>query len=355
MYLDYTPPMRFLLLLLLLALAPAAPAADRATAREHVQRGIALYDAGKPQQAAAEFRHAIAADPAWSLPHYELALALWTLKDLPTARAAAEESIRLEPSCWDCHSLLGSILDDAGEHQRAYELFQKAAQLAPAEGRPHYDMAIASLRLKQQDRAIAHLRDAQRIKPSYPTPYWVLGILYFEQGKLFLADEQLRQFIKLETSGRRYEAAKQLTDRQITIDTSGQKEDDATADAMSYCIVRAADMLPDEYRKRRPGAETYAADLADDAEVFSTWAQIISEGKRVAKSPFGFLVRVRDGGYMKPYLLVAFPDRYAADRSAFDTANPGKLAEFRAWAAGNAIPLTPPRPGCTVRWMDRSW
>lgn len=338
---------------LALLVSVTVPAQDRDTARRHVQKGNDLYDSGAYDEATVEYKAAMAADPGWSTPHYELAQTLWQQKRFTAADAEAEKALSLEPECWLCVVLRGAIADDAGKPDVALTLFRTAAEMDPKQAKPHFEAGVALIRLQRVEESIAELKKAQELEPKYASPYFLLGNIYFRQGRLFLADDQYREAAKLEPDSERGKKAKERSTHQITLDSSAPQ--DESVDALSYCLTRAADMLPEEYRKRRPGADTYGADLEDDASVYSSWAQIISEGERAKHSKMYYLVRVRDAGYMKPFLLVAYPDRYPQERIDFEQTSAVKLVEFRQWAEKERIPLAAPRIRCEVRWMERSW
>jgi tetratricopeptide (TPR) repeat protein len=327
--------------------------ADRKTAEAHVKTGNPLFDRGDYGGAQAEYEAAVKADPGWYEAHYELAQTLWVQKKFLEADAEAAKAFELEPKCWFCVALRGSIADDAGKPEEALKLYQKAAEVAPARAKPRFEAAITLIHLERYDEAIVNLKKAEELEPNYPSPYFALGNLYFAQGKFFLADEQYTRAIRLEPNSERTKKIKSRSDHQIVVDSSAPE--DESVDALSYCITRAADMLPEEYHKRRPGAETYADDLEDDAKVYSSWAQIISEGDNAKASKLFYLVNVRDAGYMKAFLLTVYPDRYQDERSESEKTASAKLAEFRQWARQENVPLSAPRIRCEVRWMERTW
>ncbi len=349
------------LLLAASLLCAAALAGQNQTSREragqHVRAGNVLYDQGKYEEAAKAYLQAIEVDPNWYSPHYELGQTYGQLKRSADAVRELELALKLNPDCSLCYQALGNIADDNGNSDQAIGFYKKAIGAAPEDGQPHFNLAIAYLRLNRVDDSISELREAERLSPKYASPYFVLGNLSYRQGKLFVAWDQLFQAIKLETSGRRYEEAKKLIDVNIILDN--KLSSDESADHLGYCLSRAASMVPEAYRKRFPNAETYADTLDEAVKVLGTWATILGEaaGKRAKKRApeLANLVKIHKAGYLAPYLLLTTGERFAPDRQKYETENPGKVGEFQKWAQDNNVAITPLYPRCEVRWMNRVW
>src|ERR1041385_5497568 len=80
--------MRNLLIALLCALPVLAQ--EKLDAAKLTQEGIALYDAGKLDDAIAKYKAALAADPQYATASYELGLTLAAKGDYAACRAALE-------------------------------------------------------------------------------------------------------------------------------------------------------------------------------------------------------------------------------------------------------------------------
>lgn len=337
--------------------APAAPRGKPSEeAQQHLQRGVELFDQGKLEEAKAEEEQVTALAPDWYQGYFELGQTYWAMKNLAEAEKQMRLAIARQPDCWLCLTGLGNVLDDAGRREEAVGYFKQAIAVAPAVGKPRYNLAITDIRMDRIDDAITELQAAESVEPDYASPWFLLGRIYFDQQKLYLADEQLTQATKLESKGDRYDQAKQLIDISLTLDQD-LKEDEG-AIHLAYCMTRAAAMTPEEYHKRFPGAETYVDNLDEQVYVLGTFAQIVdelSEGGKKLDPTFGFLVAIKKAGYLAPYVLLSSGDRFAGERKEFEAKNPGKIAEFQQWAAKNKIAIAPLQPRCEVRWMGRAW
>jgi tetratricopeptide (TPR) repeat protein len=347
------------LLLVLVAASPFwsqnPPNSVPAQASEKVHNGNKLYDKGEYAEAVREYESAMTLAPAWYEPHYELAQSYGQMKRPDDARKEYEIALGLDPKCWLCYQGLGNLADDLGDHNLALQHYQKSVDLAPDQGQPRYNLAITYVRLKKIDEAISALKEAERLKPDYASPYFLLGKIYYSQQKYYLAFDQLFQATKLEKSGARFDQAKKLIDVQITVDN--KLEAGAMGNHLAYCLARSGSISPEEYRKRFPGAETYIDDLHEEEYVLESLATMVGEfaQKKKVEAEFGRLVAINKAGYLKQFILSSESDRLAKDLQQYQQQNPGGMEDFRKWAAANKISTDAIHPRCEVRWMGQTW
>jgi tetratricopeptide (TPR) repeat protein len=317
-----------------------------------INEGTRLHDQRKFEEAIAKYQQAAAIDPNKYDAWYEMGFSYRELKIYDKAQENLKKAIELEPKCWHCLNGMGQTLDDAGKPEEALTWYEKAEVVAPARGNIQFSKAITYLRLKRTEEAIAALRKAEQLEPKYPSPYFLLGRIYYTQGKLILAGEQWQKLKELESDSARTKQIEGLINVSVNID-SKLPEKEGT-DAMAYCISLAGSLLPENARKSNPQAENIPDDIARAMEVHSTFLTIARERKAIS-SRFKPLVVINDAGYLKSYLLTVNGDRYAKDKEAFIKSDPGKLEEFQAWAQKKKIDLAPIDYGCEVKWMGRNW
>jgi Flp pilus assembly protein TadD len=324
-------------------------------AAEKVHNGNALYDKGSYEEAVKEYESAITLAPGWFEPHYELGQTYYEMKRPDDARTQYDLALGCDPACWLCYQGFGNLADDLGDRELALKNYQKAVNLAPGRGQPRYNLAITYVRLQRVDEAISALKDAERLQPEYASPYFLLGKIYYEQKRFYLAADQLFQATKLEKGGARFDQAKKLIDVQIVVDEKLDKN--SMASHMSYCLARAGSISPEEYRKRFPGAETYVDNLAEEEYVLGNFATMAGElfSKKKGNSEFGRLIAIKTAGYLAPFILSSNGERFGKELPEYETKNPGRMEEFRKWASENKVSLEPIHPRCEVRWMGQTW
>ena len=332
-----------------------ASSSPPAEAAQKVHEGNALYDAGKYSEAVEKYLSAIEVAPDWYEPHYELGQTYYQMKRPGESEAQYKLALRADPNCWICYQGLGNLADDSGSSALALEDYQKAVQLAPDQAQPRYNLAIAYVRTQKVDDAISSLKEAERLRADYASPYFLLGTIYHQQRRFYLAFDQLFKATKLETSGSRFENAKKLTDFQLIVDE--KLSADLVGPHMAYCLARSAAMSPESYRKRFPVAETYLEDLREEEYVLSDFATMVSElsSKKSSDKNSERIALIKKAGYLVPFILVSSGQRFTNAADQFEKTNPGCLDEFRKWAGDNKVSLEPIHARCEVHWMGQTW
>lgn len=100
-------------------------------ARLHLARGKTALDARRFEEAAAEFRQAVAAEPASVPAHFNLGAALSQTGDLRGAVEQFEEALRLDPSHANAQYNLGLVLAQMNRHEEAVSHLQAAVKSSP--------------------------------------------------------------------------------------------------------------------------------------------------------------------------------------------------------------------------------
>jgi tetratricopeptide (TPR) repeat protein len=159
--------------------------------------GVAMFQHGYLDQAAASFQQVIATDPANADAYYNLGTLRLGQNDLAHARQYLEETLRLKPDYPEAWNNLGMIAAQQGRPDEAIRDFQKA--LAQ---RPEYATALLNLGniyRRQQNFADARkcFNQAIRIQPDNPEVNYSFGMLYAQQGQLEQAAGYLEKAIAL--------------------------------------------------------------------------------------------------------------------------------------------------------------
>src|SRR3982750_3819735 len=90
------------------------------------QRGSVLYEQGRHDMAAAEFRRVLAEDPDYAPAHALLALCLGRTDQKEEALREADEAVRLAPDMAFCHFVRGYALLAADRAREAEEAARTA-------------------------------------------------------------------------------------------------------------------------------------------------------------------------------------------------------------------------------------
>jgi Flp pilus assembly protein TadD len=182
---------------------------------EHNARGIELADRGWLDEAASEFRKAIALDGASAHAHDNLATIFAEKGQLTEALQEFMEALRIEPESPTTHHYLASFLASHGqelaiqEYRRALELefdfpdahlnlalalaergqldeavleLETAHAQAPEDEVIEHELASCLIDLERYPEAIGHLKKIVREHPEHVEAYVDLGVAYTAQG-----------------------------------------------------------------------------------------------------------------------------------------------------------------------------
>ncbi|HEY7154252.1 MAG TPA: tetratricopeptide repeat protein [Gemmataceae bacterium] len=160
--------------------------------------GIALEKQGKPQEAIAAYRRAIAVEKN-AFAYNNLADALRQQGELDEAEAAFRKTIELEPKFAEAYNNLGALLSyERHDPIRASEYYRKAIELDPKDATAYSNLGLALRDQKKLDEAVAAHRKAIELDPKDAENYINLGIALANQKKLDEAVTAFRKAIELD-------------------------------------------------------------------------------------------------------------------------------------------------------------
>jgi len=159
--------------------------------------GIALFQRGYLEQAAASFRQVIAAKPNEPEAYYNLGTLYLRKNDLAEARQYLEQTVKLRPNYPEAWNNLGMIAAQQGQADDAIRNFRESLRLRP-------DYAIALLNLGNVYRRQGNVGEAEKLlkralelEPDNPEVNYNLGMLYAQQEQLPLAARYLERAVSL--------------------------------------------------------------------------------------------------------------------------------------------------------------
>lgn len=127
--------------------------------------GNALADAGRVDEAMAEYEAALALDPGMADVHYNLALALTARGRPAEALPRLQEALRLRPNYAPAVAAMGDALSDLGRFAEAVSHYESAVKLNPNDADTHHNLGAALVQLGRIPEARPHLAEAVRLRP----------------------------------------------------------------------------------------------------------------------------------------------------------------------------------------------
>jgi tetratricopeptide (TPR) repeat protein len=159
--------------------------------------GVAMFQRGYLEQAAASFQQVIAAKPEEPEAYYNLGTLYLRKNVLPDARRYLEQTVKLRPDYPEAWNNLGMIAGQEGQTDEAIRNFRQSLSL-----RPGYVTAMLNLgnlyrRQGAVDEAEKLLSHALELEPDNPETNYGLGMLYARQDQLPRASSYLEKAVNL--------------------------------------------------------------------------------------------------------------------------------------------------------------
>src|SRR5277367_764810 len=199
--------------------------------RNDFSYGVAMFQHGYLEQAAASFLQVIAAKPEEPEAYYNLGTLYLRKNILPDARRYLEQALKLRPDHPEAWNNLGMVAAQEGQSDEAIRDFQKSLELRPAyvtallnlgnfyrrqgaveeaekllsraleieadNAETNYSLGMLYARQNQLNRAADYLARAVSLRPDYHDALNNLGVLFVRQERYPEAKEKFETCIKL--------------------------------------------------------------------------------------------------------------------------------------------------------------
>ncbi|MEE9263641.1 MAG: tetratricopeptide repeat protein, partial [Vicinamibacteria bacterium] len=170
------------------------------SAQVHANRGIALLEQFRFEEAAAEFEAVVALEPD-SLPgQVNLGIAYFNQRDFDEAQVAFERAKALDPDNSYVHYNLGLIFKLMGNTEEAVIAFEKVAAQDPTDSMTLYYLGTLYANLGRLEDAEATLRKTLELRPNNESAHFSLGNVLIRQGRTEEGRKELETFRTLKES-----------------------------------------------------------------------------------------------------------------------------------------------------------
>jgi tetratricopeptide (TPR) repeat protein len=219
-------------------------------------------------------------------------------------------------------------------------------------------LAVTLNRLNRTPEAVQMLEKAISLQPKYASPYYNLAIFLCKQGECYRAEQTMRKFLELETSGPRAEQAQSLLRPNFSINPGHlDKRGKEIAAFARYGIVRGEWIL-EKHRQQDPGAKSYEPSLEEEVDALSQQATAWRESKRLdarLKEPeLDRLLHIADSGHLEAFAAWSFCSQHP-QRCTDAQRSSEAVRRLNQWAAANSVELKPIQQRGVLNWMGRKW
>ena len=160
-------------------------------------RGIAYAEAGRSQEALADFGRAIELNPFFFQVYANRALVLMNLGRLDEALADFNRALQVNPGYASAYAGRGSVLQDMGRPDLALVDYNQALGLDPADALTYYNRGLIYQSQGQEELAISDFTSAISFEPRVSEPHAARGISYLVRRNYDAAFEDFFQAIQL--------------------------------------------------------------------------------------------------------------------------------------------------------------
>jgi tetratricopeptide (TPR) repeat protein len=165
-------------------------------ARDLYLKGRALAEQLRAQDGRKFFEQAVAADPAFAMAHYQLAVTSPTAKDF---FSHLKEAVALSDKASEGEQLMIKVLEANGnaKPKEALEYAQQLVSKYPDDERAHFILGTSYFGRQDWDKAISEYQRSIAINPDFSGAYNLLGYSYRSIGKYDDAEQAFRKYIEL--------------------------------------------------------------------------------------------------------------------------------------------------------------
>jgi Flp pilus assembly protein TadD len=163
--------------------------------------GTTLKELGRPGEAEASYRKAVAIKPDFAEAHSNLGIALQELGRLEEAKASYSKAISVNPDYAEAYSNLGITLKELGRLQDAETSYKKAIAIKPDFAEAHSNLGITLEELGRLEDAETSYKKAIAFKPELLEAFSNLSLTLLFLDKLNEASQVLLKIIEMDPEG----------------------------------------------------------------------------------------------------------------------------------------------------------
>jgi tetratricopeptide (TPR) repeat protein len=142
------------------------------------------------------YEHALAVNPDNYVAHNNVAVALYAAGRKDEALAHYARAVELKPGYSDAHSNLGAVLAEKGRVAEAIQHYEWAIQIQPKNAKALNNLGLAFASTGRMQEAIQKWQDALRLQPDFADAHSNLGVALAQSGRMTEAMEQFEAALR---------------------------------------------------------------------------------------------------------------------------------------------------------------
>jgi len=354
-----------LLFCLILSLAVSAqkigkptitPTVATATQKQLISEGIKLHDQKQYDEAIKKYEQVLKENPNNDEALYEMALSYYYKKDMQKASETAYKLTQYKSNLGILgYGLIANVLDDSGKSKEAIEIYQKAIKQlkGDAEFQSHlsslyYNLGITYFRQKQYKEAREASKTAVELNFTYPSPNYLLAVVYngtkYKVPALLAASRLIS--LELNTERTKQSAA-------IFLDIlKGAKKDEKTGNINIFLDLDAPkdegdfgmyDLLLGTLTTVKGEKDKDKTENEIFAEAVDTMISLLADDKKlkstfVGKTYIPYMVEMKKQGHSKTFAYLVLQQNGNKEALKWLVENEQQNVNFINWAKSYQLP-----------------
>jgi tetratricopeptide (TPR) repeat protein len=324
------------------------PCTDMQT--QTVREGIALHDAKKYGDAVAKYQQVIAENPDCTLVLYELSMTYYAMGEKTKAMDTAYKGSKYKSDELPLfYLMMANVIDDVGKPDAAVKIYRDAIKMLDGDASMvrhlsslHYNLGVTYTKQKKYNEARAELKKAVEYNHQYPSPHYLLSIVYNGTSYKVPAFLAAARFISLEFNTQRSQVAARLIKDVL----SPAAKDEKTGNIKIFIDMNAPkdegdfgmfELLLGTLTTVKGKDDEKKSDSEMFVDAVGTLIALVAESKDIKSTFVGknyvpFVTELKKRGYadVLGYIVLY----HSGDESAMKwlNSNEAKLKEFVAWS-----------------------
>lgn len=315
-----------------------------------IRQGISLHDAKRLDEAVEKYEKVLAENPDCTLAIYELAMTLYTKGDKVKAMETAYRGAKYDSEELPLfYGMMANAIDDVGKPDEAINLYRDAIKMLKDDSKfdhhlssLYYNVGITYVRQKKYVEARAELKKAVEYNHRYPSPHYLLAVVYNGTKYKIPAVLSAARLISLETNSQRTRQSAAIVVNSIKAPKKDEKTGNINifmdldapkdeGDFGMYDLMLGTLMIADEKKDKGKSEQQLFAEAID------TFIALLTEDKKlrstfVGKAYVPFLAEMKKQGHSTAFAYLVLYQTGDQIASAWLNANPSKLQGFVDWS-----------------------
>jgi len=326
------------------------PTAATAAQKQLINEGIKFHDLKQYDEAIKKYEQVLKENPNNDEALYEMALSFYNKKDARNASETAYKLIRYKSNLGFLgYGLIANVLDDSGKPKEAIEIYQKVIKQleGDAEFQSHlsslyFNLGITHYRQKQYKEAREAAKKAVQMDFKYPSPNYLLAVVYHGTKYKVPALLAASRLISLELNTQR---TKQSVAIFLDI-LNGAKRDEKTGNINIFLDLNAPkdegdfgtyDLILGTLTTVKSDEDKNKTENEIFAEAVDTVISLLAEDKKLASTFVGktyvpYMVEMKKQGFSKTFAYLVLQQNGNKEAEKWLNENNQQNLNFINWA-----------------------